>query len=89
MKILAGDRVEKRFLREDRLKRVLRPPEASAYCGLSESTLAKRRLYGLPPKFVSLGGRAVGYLVEDLDAWLASCRRNSTSDPGAAREPVS
>ena len=60
-------------------KRVLRAPEAAAYIGLSESTLAKRRLYGLPPSFLRLGGRAIGYAIEDLDAWLDSCRRKSTS----------
>ena len=60
-------------------KRVLRAPEAANYLGLSPSTLAKRRLYGLPPRYLSLGGRAVGYLIDDLDAWLESCRRESTS----------
>jgi predicted DNA-binding transcriptional regulator AlpA len=60
-------------------KRVLRAPEAATYTGLSESTLAKRRLYGLPPAFLNLGGRAIGYAIDDLDAWLASCRRRSTS----------
>ena len=39
------------------IKRVLRAPEAAKYTGLSESTLAKRRLYGLPPEYLSLGGR--------------------------------
>jgi predicted DNA-binding transcriptional regulator AlpA len=65
-------------------KRVLRAPEASKYLGLSESTLAKRRLYGLPPAFLSLGGRAVGYAIEDLDSWIKSCRRQSTSQVGGA-----
>jgi predicted DNA-binding transcriptional regulator AlpA len=60
-------------------KRVLRAPEAANYIGLSESTLAKRRLYGLPPAFLNLGGRAVGYAIDDLNAWLESCRRQSTS----------
>ncbi len=69
-------------------KRVLRAPEAAKYLGLSPSTLAKRRLYGLPPKYLSLGGRAVGYLIDDLDAWLESCRRESTSQEPATREPV-
>jgi len=59
--------------------RVLRAPEAAKYTGLTESTLAKRRLYGLPPSFLKLGGRAIGYAIEDLDAWLESCRRKSTS----------
>jgi predicted DNA-binding transcriptional regulator AlpA len=60
-------------------KRVLRAPEAAAYTGLSESTLAKRRLYGQQPPFLNLGGRAIGYAIDDLDAWLKSCRRQSTS----------
>jgi predicted DNA-binding transcriptional regulator AlpA len=60
-------------------KRVLRAPEAATYTGLSESTLAKRRLYGLPPRYLCLGGRAIGYTIDDLDAWLESCRRKSTS----------
>ena len=60
-------------------KRVLRAPEAATYIGLSESTLAKRRLYGQPPAFLILGGRAIGYAVDDLDAWLKTCRRQSTS----------
>jgi len=58
---------------------VFRPPDASIYTGLSESTLAKRRLRGEPPVFVRLGARSVGYRREDLDQWLADCRRRSTS----------
>ena len=60
-------------------KRVMRAPEAATYIGLSESTLAKRRLYGLPPAFLSLGGRAIGYAIDDLNSWLETCRRQSTS----------
>ena len=66
-------------------KRVLRAPEAANYVGLSQSTLAKRRLYGLPPRYLSLGGRAVGYAIDDLDAWLESCRRQSTSQQEETR----
>ena len=66
------------------ISNILRPPEASAYTGLSESTLAKRRLRGEPPIFVRLGARSVGYRREDLNQWLESCRRKSTSDPGDA-----
>jgi predicted DNA-binding transcriptional regulator AlpA len=63
----------------DNRRRVLRAREAAAYTGLSESTLAKRRLYGKPPTFLNLGGRAIGYAIDDLNAWLESCRRKSTS----------
>ena len=61
-------------------RKVLRAPEAAAYTGLSESTLAKRRLRGEAPAYLSLGGRAIGYAIEDLDTWLKSCRRHSTSE---------
>ena len=43
-------------------------PSGAAYIGLSESTLAKRRVYGLPPQYLSLGGRAIGYAIKDLDS---------------------
>lgn len=67
------------------IKRVLRAPEAANYIGLSESTLAKRRLYGLPPAFLNLGGRAIGYDLDELDRWLETCRRRSTSQEGGAQ----
>lgn len=71
---------QERLERETRpLKRVLRPSEAAIYLNLSASTLAKRRLHGVPPCCVSLGHRAVGYLIEDLDRWLEGGRREPTS----------
>lgn len=66
-------------------RRVLRAPEAANYIGLSESTLAKRRLYGQPPAFLNLGGRAIGYAIDELDRWLETCRRQSTSQKEVAR----
>jgi len=62
--------------------RVLRTPHAAEYCGLKPPTFEKLRLRGEGPVFIRLGSRAVGYLVEDLDAWLESRRRTSTSDHG-------
>ena len=58
---------------------ILRPPQAAAYIGLTVSTLAKRRVRGERPHFVRLGMKSVGYHVAELDAWLADCRRSSTS----------
>jgi len=63
-------------------KRVLRTPEAAAYLGLAASTLEKMRLSGSGPEFVRLGGRAIGYDLAMLDAWIDRQRRISTSDPG-------
>jgi predicted DNA-binding transcriptional regulator AlpA len=58
-------------------KRILRTPEAAEYVGLSRSTLEKKRLAGDGPRSIRLGGRAVGYDVRDLDAWLDEQRAES------------
>jgi predicted DNA-binding transcriptional regulator AlpA len=60
--------------------RVLRTPAAAEYIGLAVSTLEKFRLTGAGPSFVRIGVRAVGYRIEDLDAWLAERVRRSTSE---------
>jgi predicted DNA-binding transcriptional regulator AlpA len=59
--------------------RILKTPDAAKRIGLSESSLEKLRCRGDGPAFVKIGSRAVGYLVEDLDQWLTSRRRTSTS----------
>jgi predicted DNA-binding transcriptional regulator AlpA len=64
-------------------QRLLRPPEAAPYIGLSVSTLAKQRLRGDGPKFVRLSPRAIGYLQADLDEWLVAKRCSSTSEYSA------
>ncbi len=55
--------------------------EAAARLGLSARTLERYRVSGDGPVFLKLGGR-VGYLSEDLDDWLRTRRRTSTSDDG-------
>ena len=67
------------------IARVLRTPQAAAYVGLSASTLEKLRLTGNGPAFQKAGPKIVVYFPEDLDAWLNSQRRKSTSDPGQER----
>ena len=63
-------------------RRILRTQAASEYIGLSVSTLEKRRLSGDGPRFVRLGGRAVGYDVRDLDAFVdASKARSARASP--------
>ena len=59
--------------------RILRTVQAASYVGLSASALEKMRLTDTGPRFVRLGGKAVGYDVRDLDAWL-DARRESGSD---------
>jgi predicted DNA-binding transcriptional regulator AlpA len=60
---------------------ILLTPEASIYIRAGESTLEKWRLRGDGPPFIRIGSRKIGYLRADLDQWLASRRRGSTSEP--------
>jgi predicted DNA-binding transcriptional regulator AlpA len=62
------------------MQHVLWTPEAARYLGLAASTLEKLRLTGEGPRFIRIGIRAVGYSTADLDAWLGSRARLSTSD---------
>jgi predicted DNA-binding transcriptional regulator AlpA len=66
--------------RRESLLNVLKDPEAALYIGMSESFLRQSRMDGIRenrtpgPPFVKIG-RAVRYLVEDLDAWLHKYRQ--------------
>ena len=59
----------------------LRTAGAAAYSGLAESTLEKVRVSGAGPLYIRVG-RVVVYDPDDLDAWLESHKRRSTSDQG-------
>ena len=41
----------------------------------------KHRIYGTGPRYSKLGGRVV-YAVDDLQSWVQSAAKASTSDPG-------
>lgn len=58
---------------------LMRTPEAAKYLRLSASMLAKLRMRGGGPQYIKLGPRIVGYLKSDLDEWIASRSRRSTS----------
>ena len=65
--------------------RVLVTRAAAHYCGLTPGTMRKTRVLGTGPRYVALGPRRVGYLVEDLNAWLAARPRfESTAEAKAA-----
>jgi predicted DNA-binding transcriptional regulator AlpA len=66
--------------------RFVRTHEAASFLGLSGRTLEKHRCTGTGPIFRKLGGRVV-YAIEDLEAWAAQRKRNSTSDQGPQRQP--
>lgn len=54
---------------------------AARYVGCSPRTLEKYRQTGGGPVYLKIG-RSVLYRQVDLDRWLESCLRTSTSDPG-------
>ena len=56
---------------------------AAAFLGLRKATLETWRWRGQGPKFLKVGGR-VRYRLADVDEWLASRQRNSTSDHSEA-----
>ena len=64
-----------------------RQKATSCRTGIPESTLEKLRLYGGGPPFVKLGARSIGYIVSDVDDWVKSRRRISTSDDGDLNGP--
>lgn len=45
--------------------------------GLSRSTIYLRIAEGSFPKQISLGGRAVGFLEDEIDSWIAKQIKNS------------
>lgn len=65
----------------------MRPDGAAGYLSLSTQRLAKLRLYGGGPAFIKVG-RSVLYRREDLDNWLSSLSRISTSDTGGKAKGV-
>jgi len=60
--------------------RMLNTEQAAAYVGLAKNTLEKARTCGDGPFFVKFSSRAVRYIVDDLDAWIAKHRAASTSE---------
>jgi prophage regulatory protein len=50
--------------------RIMRLPEVKLVTGLSRSTIYFRIALGTFPKQVSLGGRAVGWLENEIQEWL-------------------
>jgi prophage regulatory protein len=50
--------------------RIMRLPEVKAITGLSRSTIYFRIALNTFPKQISLGGRAVGWLEQEIQEWL-------------------
>lgn len=56
---------------------VLRRKQVETRTGLSRSTIYARIAEGKFPRPIDLGGRAVGWIEAEIDAWLKSCIETS------------
>lgn len=61
------------------MKQLMTTEETSAYVRHAVQTLAKWRVYGKGPRWVKMG-RSVFYERTDVDSWIDSNIRSSTSD---------
>jgi prophage regulatory protein len=66
--------------------KILRKRAVLEKTGLSNSTLYDRISKELFPKPISLGGRAVGWLQTELEAWIAEQVRKSRTHATEARK---
>ena len=62
-------------------KCLLSETEVEHEYSIPKRTLQKLRCIGGGPKYLKLG-RAVRYRIEDIEVYLDSCERTSTSDRG-------
>ena len=68
--------------------RILRSPEVEARTGLSRSTIYRWRVAGRFPPPVVMGGRTVGWIESDVDAWIRERAVESRAGGAAvARRP--
>jgi prophage regulatory protein len=58
---------------------ILRRKQVEARTGLSRSTIYLRIQEGTFPRPINLGARAVGWVENEIEAWLASCVENRDS----------
>jgi prophage regulatory protein len=63
---------------QEKLK-ILRLKKVKDRTGLSRSTIYLRIQQGTFPRPISLGARAVGWLENEIEAWLMSCLENRDS----------
>lgn len=61
---------------------LLKTKQAAEYLGLSKAFLERDRWAGAKVPFIKIGDRAVRYRIDDLNAYIESRTRKSTSDTG-------
>jgi len=62
------------------VNKILRLPQVKSQTGLSRSTIYLRIKNKEFPESISLGGRAVGWLECDIQAWLDDKRKESRGE---------
>jgi predicted DNA-binding transcriptional regulator AlpA len=65
-------------------KQLLDERGVAALLGLSPATMRNWRVKGLGPNFQRLSARAIRYRLSDVEAWLSTCARRSTSHTSQA-----
>ncbi|MAM36938.1 MAG: DNA-binding protein [Erythrobacter sp.] len=61
------------------MRELLTTDQAAPYAGVAAKTLQNWRVLGQGPAFLKIGTK-VKYDPNDIDTWLAACRRHSTSE---------
>jgi hypothetical protein len=61
---------------------LLTTKDAALYLGVSEAFLERDRWAGARVQYIQVGSRAVRYRLQDLECYIESCIRKSTSDTG-------
>ncbi len=62
--------------------KLLTTPQAANVLGVSIAFLERDRWAGARVPFIKIGSRAVRYRLQDLEQYIESCIRKSTSDTG-------
>ena len=62
--------------------KLLTTPQAANVLGVSIAFLERDRWAGARVPFIKVGSRAVRYRLQDLERYIESCIRKSTSDTG-------
>lgn len=69
------------------VSKIQRLPEVKSLTGLSRSTIYLRMSEGRFPKPISLGGRAVGWLEEEIQTWIQERIEESRSSVSRPYRP--
>jgi len=69
------------------LAQLLTEAEASVFLAVARKTLARWRSLGIGPEFIQIGTRGIRYARDDLNLYIATQRRRSTSDTGPDQQP--